>query len=195
MLSYKEAKAIADEVFHALKPHCSKIEIAGSIRREKQEGIKDVEIVCLPNVVQLGQFALFSSSNAFSQTDVSTEFRIAVSSLGVALKGKPGGKYMKIELTGGFNLDLFMPSDFDYYRQLAIRTGSADFVRNNISGGWSKKGWCGSDLGLMRKEDCLKKANSWKCINPNGELPPVWTSEQDFFEWLNLKWVEPKYRI
>lgn len=195
MMEYIEAKKLADRLLSELQPHCEKIDIAGSIRREKQSRIKDVELVCIPNRMQLGQFALFGNTQASAKSDVSSEFRIAVAKLGTVAMGKPDGKYMKIELPEGVNLDLFMPSDFDYYRQLAIRTGSADFSKNMLAVGWSKIGWCGSDLGLRRKEDCIRVINGWKCTNQKAELPPVWTSEREFFQWLGLEWVEPKDRI
>lgn len=42
--AYAEAHSIALAVLELLRPHCIRIEIAGSIRREKPE-VKDIEIV------------------------------------------------------------------------------------------------------------------------------------------------------
>lgn len=42
-----EAKTIALEIYELLKPHCERIKIAGSIRREKAF-VNDIEIVCIP---------------------------------------------------------------------------------------------------------------------------------------------------
>lgn len=50
------AKKIADTVVELLKPHCIRIEIAGSIRREK-EICGDVEIVAIPKPYDTGLFA------------------------------------------------------------------------------------------------------------------------------------------
>ena len=66
------------------------------------------------------------------------------------------GKYMQIKLRENIILDLFMPDDFDYYRQYAIRTGSADYAAKIIATGWKKKGWCGSDKGLRKISDCVE---------------------------------------
>ncbi|GAI67167.1 unnamed protein product [marine sediment metagenome] len=50
-----EALRVADEVYHRLKPHCGKIVVAGSIRRQKDE-IRDIDIVLIPaNPGQLSQ--------------------------------------------------------------------------------------------------------------------------------------------
>jgi len=96
-------------------------------------------------------------------------------------------------------LDLFLPQARDYYRQYAIRTGSRYFSHNVIAMAWLAQGWCGSDMGLRRQDDCERhkdKAgkNSWTCINKNGELPPVWDSEEAFFDWIKVKFVHPVKR-
>lgn len=96
-----------------------------------------------------------------------------------------------------------MPDDFDFYRQFAIRTGSADWTAKYIAGGWKAIGWCGSDAGLRLQSECVSKTSdtdgkkSWKCIVAKSEqtLPPHWDSEKSFFDWLKIKYVEPKYRI
>ena len=44
----KEAQAIANEVFYQIVPHCKRIEVAGSIRRQKAE-VNDIDIVLIPN--------------------------------------------------------------------------------------------------------------------------------------------------
>ncbi len=43
-----EALRVANEVYYRLKPHCEKIMVAGSIRRQKPE-VKDVDIVLIPS--------------------------------------------------------------------------------------------------------------------------------------------------
>ena len=97
------------------------------------------------------------------------------------------------------NLDLFIPDDFDYYRQYAIRTGSDDYAAKVIATGWKKKGWCGSDKGLRKISDCIETKtpdgkSKWKCVKANAELPPVWQSEEQFFEWLGIKYLPPNRR-
>ncbi|GAJ04318.1 unnamed protein product, partial [marine sediment metagenome] len=46
---------LADEVMERLRPFCSKIEVVGSVRRQKAE-VKDIDIVLIPaNPGQLSQ--------------------------------------------------------------------------------------------------------------------------------------------
>jgi hypothetical protein len=103
---------------------------------------------------------------------------------------------MQLKLRGKdtINLDLFMPQPDDYYRQYAIRTGSADYSKNVIANGWLKKGWCGTDEGLRLQYDCCKAASGWKITRKEGQKPPVWESEEIFFEWLGVQWMEPWLR-
>jgi len=48
LMDLEKAKAIADEVVRRLGPYCTKIEVAGSIRRRKP-WVKDVDIVLIPS--------------------------------------------------------------------------------------------------------------------------------------------------
>lgn len=190
------AKKIVIDICYKLQPYCDKINIAGSIRRGKSE-VKDAEIVCQPKLVESGQADLFGAG----KMDMIPHdgFYQEVYGLGKIIKGMMTGKYMQIQLQNDFKLDLFMPDSFDYYRQYAIRTGSADYVAKVIAGGWKKKGWCGSDKGLRKIGDCLETKtpdgkSKWKCINENAELPPVWENETDFFKWLGVDFLPPQAR-
>ena len=196
-MKLEEARNIAIDIWKLLKPHCDIIKIAGSIRREKPE-VKDVEIVSLPKTADVKD--LFG--NVIGKQRIS-EWRQAVESLGSPVKGSSSGKYMQIQLkSDDIVLDLFMPDDFDYWRQFAIRTGSADWAARYIAGGWKAIGWCGSNAGLRLRSECVSKTSetvgkkSWKCVVAKDKqtLPPNWESEEQFFEWIKLKWVEPKFR-
>jgi DNA polymerase/3'-5' exonuclease PolX len=192
------ATHIAINISERLWPYASKLNIAGSIRREKPE-VKDIEIVCLPRYIEGGQVQMFSTDTP--SLVLSPGFCMEVKMLGKVIKGKPDGRYMQIELPQGINLDLFMPEADDYYRQFAIRTGSADYAQRTIARGWNRIGWCGSDVGLRKIEDCDEicegssgKRVGWKCNNPHAERPPVWQSEKDFFDWIQVPYIMPKLR-
>jgi DNA polymerase/3'-5' exonuclease PolX len=183
-----------------LAPHCDRIHLAGSIRRERPE-VKDIEIVCSPKKeLKVDTAVLFDEGTL----RVSVDFLHALSTITrEVIKGNPEGRYMQIktksQICPGIQLDLFIPASQDYYRQLVIRTGSAEYVANEIASAWVRNGWVGAgEHGLRRKEDCERvisgDSKKWKLINPDGERPPAWTSEQDFYQWLGLKWISPVYR-
>jgi DNA polymerase/3'-5' exonuclease PolX len=197
-MELRKALYIAGQVVDALAPHCDIINVAGSCRREKPE-VKDIEIVALPKVVTGKD--LFGSDVANAR---SPQFKATAFGLGTVNKGRFDGRYMQIEMktsAGPINLDLFMPEAEDYYRQFAIRTGSAEWTARVIAGGWKLKGWCGTDQGLRLQSECHGERGPdhkmhWKCITAKSEqtLPPVWKSEEEFFKWLGIAWTLPKYR-
>lgn len=198
-MDLKNAQLAASIIVKKLSPLCTKLDIGGSISRECDK-VKDIEIVLRPKVIAVSGNNLFEEGEEVLQ--VSEEFKRVLASFGKRNRGRSTGKNVKIEHygpSGPINLDIYIPDEHDYFRQLAIRTGSAEFVRRYIASGWRKIGWCGSDKGLRKIEDCRGEKTTqntikWFCINPNAELPPVWTSEKEFFNWLGLKWIEPKRR-
>jgi DNA polymerase/3'-5' exonuclease PolX len=195
-MHYNSAIIIANQTFTKLQPHCAIIHIAGSIRRQAVE-VGDIEIVCIPKVDVTEIKDLFG--NILVTEESAHGFENAVASLGNVIKGKPTGRYMQIALHEGINLDLFMPEPADYFRQLAIRTGSADYSYKVIARSWRKLGWVGTSDGLRRASECVEKKNGeksyWKCTVSNPTLPPIWNSEHEFFEWLETPFLEPKYRF
>lgn len=170
---------IASDLIKVLKPYCSRIEIAGSIRRKRAE-VKDIEIVLarIPSMLY--------------------EFKTVIDRY-ASVKGDATGKYtqrlIKIDERGNrIYADIFMPLAEDYFRQLAIRTGPADFSHRVIAAGWNRKGWVGTDRGLRRESECERSGDKWICKAMDPTLPPLWNSEAEFFKWLGLKYLEPEER-
>lgn len=186
-MTLSEATDHANAVIAKLKPFSEIILIAGSIRREKPEP-GDIEIVALPCRVR--------STDLFGGETFSThpEWIKTVNGLGKIIKGKPDGRYIQIELQPEILLDLFMPVKSDFYRQFAIRTGSADYSGKVIASAWVRNGWVGTQNGLRRRNDCRKDSNVWVVVNTAGEKPPCWQTEKEFFEWIKVEWKEPKDR-
>lgn len=190
-----KANKIANRICEILQPNCDKVDIAGSIRRGKEE-VKDIEIIALPKLV-LATTDLFGDSiyyPAYSFVTCLQQFTSEV------IKGNPQGRYMQIKLVGlDILLDLFLPQRNDYYRQLVIRTGNANYVRHIIASSWLKKGWVGTENGLRLMDECDGKKTSdgkmiWTCNTTTPTLPPVWNSEYEFYEFLNIEYLEPKER-
>lgn len=156
-MNIDKAEKIAKKYAELLKPFCSRIEIAGSIRRRKPE-VKDIEIVIIRSGKTLFQFCAF------------------IETLRV-IKGEPTGKYLKINLEEGIDLDLFMcfPDNWGYI--FAIRTGSADFSHYVLANAWVKAGYKGDD-GYLTK---------------NGKKIII-KEEKDLFDLLKLNYVHPENR-
>jgi len=195
-MELNKAQKMAVEICMRLQPFTDKINIAGSIRRKKPE-VKDIEIVCMPKQIIVEDEDLFGTKRDNNHIDVG--FISTVDSLGRIEKGKPTGRYCKIVLSEGINLDLFLPDPDDYYRQYAIRTGSADYSFKVIATGWRKLGWVGSDIGLRPEKDCIETKgpdgkSKWQCVRNKNNTPPIWKSEQEFFEWIKVPFLKPELR-
>ena len=119
MMKIDEAKKIAKKYLNLLKPYCWRIEIAGSIRREKSE-VKDIEIVAIP-------LDLVGFSNEVNKLE--------------KVKGNPTGKYTQRILPEGIKLDLFMANIRNWGLIFAIRTGSARYSHEILACGWVKRGY------------------------------------------------------
>ncbi|MBC7428906.1 MAG: hypothetical protein H7336_09865 [Bacteriovorax sp.] len=190
-MQHLQASNIAIALCYQLQPYCSKINIAGSIRRKKAE-VGDIEIVCTPNKIKVGQVSLFGGS---TEKVSCKEFHDVVTTFGVIELGNPDGRQMKILLPQGIKLDLFMPQEPDYFRIYAIRTGSSLFSSMVLASSWKRNGWCGTDQGLRKIIDCIQVGdNKWKVLNTAGQRPPFWASEEEFFEWLGVKYLHPCLR-
>jgi len=119
------ALAIAERVRAELAPHCVRIEIAGSIRRRKQD-VGDVEIVAVPKPYETG---LFESGIA----TVVNKWR--------KVRGELPCKYTQRMLPEGIALDLFFATLDNWGLIYAIRTGPADYSHRVLAHGWVRNGY------------------------------------------------------
>lgn len=150
-MPYIEAKKIADSIVDLLKPHCERIEIAGSIRREKSV-IGDIEIVAIPKPFETG---LFESGIA---TIVNKWQKV---------KGELPCKYTQRILPEGIKLDLFFAEYENWGLIFAIRTGSADYSHKILASGWVKAGYQSRDGYLWHGRDkynCREEIDLFKRI-------------------------------
>ncbi len=163
-LTYIEAKAMADDIVGLLKPHCIRIEIAGSIRRKKSI-IGDIEIVCIPKPYQTGLFedGIASVVNKWTKVKGELEYQKC--------------KYTQRILQSGIKLDLFFAEPENFGGIFLIRTGDWQF---------SKK-FMGTYLpqnGYKYEDDYLKY---------NGKIIPIY-DEIELFKRANKEYIEPEYR-
>ena len=102
MLTIQKAKALSDEIVKRLEPYCQKIQVAGSIRREKPT-VHDIDIVLI----------------ASDMEGIHKE----LAGLGELRKDRP-----KIECVEykGVSVDLYFATPRTWATLLLVRTGSRD---------------------------------------------------------------------
>jgi DNA polymerase/3'-5' exonuclease PolX len=176
-MKLEDARAIAESIEALLKPATHRIQIAGSIRREKSE-VKDIEYVAL-----------------VSDWD---ELYTRIGRIGYTIKpgtpevipweGKRDAKYIRIMTHEDIKIDLFVASEDNWGPLLTMRTGSA-------SGGDGKP-FSGFVPALFQR---------WKKISGGGRMigcmptypdgtSVVCREEEDFFNLLGMNVPPPQLR-
>lgn len=161
---YAEVYKVAQKVLEELKPHCSRIEIAGSLRRKKSE-VGDIEIVAIPLPYTTGMFesGIASVVNKWEKVKGELEYGIT--------------KYTQRILPEDIKLDLFFAEEKNWGSIFAIRTGSADYSHKVLAKGWVRQGFKSEGGYLYR----------------NGEKYEV-REEEDLFRLIGIPYVEPEDR-
>ena len=115
-MELERAKNIADEVIKRLSPYCKRIEVAGSVRRQKPV-VNDVDIVLIPSDL----------------------WNLSHEVMGLGPSKVSGDKLKRINYNG-VHIDLYLADDKTWATLLLIRTGSKE---NNIRLATlaKKKGW------------------------------------------------------
>lgn len=173
-----EAESIANKVRDHISPSMDRVEVAGSIRRRK-EVVGDIEICGIP--------------------DDRTKLIALLGDLGQHIKpGVPGAipwipkveaKYLRVRLTEGMNLDVFLGTPQNWGGLYMMRTGSGASPDGNAFHGFIPGifGRFKKLSGGGRMTDCMPTM-------PTGEQ--LWIpEEQDFFDILEMNFVPPQERI
>ena len=163
-----EALNIATNIVTELGPYCERIEIAGSIRRQRPT-IGDIEIVCVPTPYLATP--LFRSGIAL----VVEQWEL--------VRGELPCRYTQRLHPSGMKLDLFMPDPRGFGLQLAIRTGSADWCRRVLAPAWVRAGYR-SENGILHHVVDEDYTDNW-------DTSVSTRTERELFELIGLSWVKP----
>lgn len=167
-MKYEEAIKIANDKLEQLRPHCERIQIAGSLLR-KCKTVGDIEIVAIPKPYETGMFASGIVKVCDQWKCVKGNFHNE--------KSKKT-RYTQRILPEGIKLDLFLCDPVNWGYILAIRTGSAEFSKK-LSQTWKRKGFYGKDGYLHR--------------SVTDKLIPV-HEEIDLFKLIGIEYVKPEDR-
>jgi len=177
-VNYIIAKKQADEVVYALAPYCSRIEIAGSIRREKQDDIKDIEVVCISKRLAptFGGKPVLPLHHRLDVLRLDGIVRPRLDKLG----REAWGLKFRRALWNDTPLDIFIVTPETWGVLFAIRTGNADFSHLLVSPR--------SIGGAMPDGYFVKEGRLY------GDGLIETPEEESFFSALGLDWIEPRNR-
>jgi DNA polymerase/3'-5' exonuclease PolX len=194
MMDHAQALRLAIGLRLALEPGCTRIEIAGSVRRLKPEP-HDLEIVAIPKIEEREARDLFGGQVGVHRVNV---FEIVLAELLARgewefdpLLKRNGPKYKRLRhVASGMCCDVFLATPAGWGGALAIRTGPADFSQGLVTLARRQRKHVADGYlvhGHMKAEGGCPKGSSCPLIIPTLE-------ELDFLGALGLPWCEPRDR-
>lgn len=173
-IELSEARIIANKVRAHVCPAMDRIEIAGSIRREKPV-VGDIELVSL--VADREKLLQLIS-------DVGQTIKPSVPGI-IPWAPKPDSRYIRVRLAEGINLDLFLARPDNWGGVFLMRTGSAAGSDGNAFNGFVP-----GMFSRFKKLSGGGRMTEVMPTMPDGTQLPV-TEEQDFFDLLEMDFVPP----
>jgi len=170
-MELKKARAIAEELKALLRRACHRIEVAGSIRRQKPE-VGDIELLCIPRVV-----------DGADQLDKVVKTLVAQGQLDYRLNklGRrtygPKNKLM-VHVPSGIGVDIFTTDEDCWRVSLVVRTGG-EITNKRIATAALRKGW-------------HFRAYGDGFDTPDGHIRCY--SEREVFEAVGLPYLPPEKR-
>lgn len=178
-LSLFPARKLADKIVKVLAPACERIEIAGSIRRQKPV-VGDIEIVCVP--IMDVKTNLFNEVVSEEPLLLNRLLADLLSSKRILPPTKNGEKFKQfgVPAVEGLTVDLFITTPEKWGVIFAIRTGGADFSRKMVT----KKQYG----GYLPDSLVVSEGRVYR-----GGIALPTPEESDFFDILG-EWVPPQDR-
>ena len=191
------ARAIAESLACAMRPWCDRVEIAGSIRREKPE-VGDIEIVAIARWdKRFGDPANpdlfmgpepYNCLHSWATITAGFDFNLRWIKPGtseiIEWPLQPKGKYWRGYLSDAdMKLDLFLANADNFGAIYLIRTGDADFSREIVTHA--------NDVGYKFEKGRLLQLTQGGLYEQPVETP----DEETVFARLGLTYVPPKERI
>ncbi|MBA7634670.1 hypothetical protein ES703_42260 [subsurface metagenome] len=169
-MELEKAKGIAENLKSRLAPVCEKIEVAGSIRRQKPE-VGDIELLCIPRYVA-----------GVDQLDREIGALMIQGILGFRLNKRGsriyGPKNKLLVHINGIGVDIFSTDEECWPVALVVRTGGKE-TNKRIATAALRKGWRFHAYGSGFS-------------TPHGEI--VCRSEREVFEAVGLPFQRSEER-
>lgn len=182
-----DAIAVARALVSVLAPCCSKIMVAGSLRRRKAE-VGDVEILYVPNVVALPDKGdLFAVAKPANAADYALDLLLEHGSLAKRPNSRGSTAWgeknkLAVHLESGIPVDLFAANHDNWWNLVVCRTGgrlsNLQVCAGAIAAGWK---WNPYGEGFSRPNP---ERPGWLLIKPVS-------SEAEVFQFAGLDYLEP----
>lgn len=173
-----QARGIAQDIISHVRPSMDRIEVAGSIRRQKPI-VGDIELVALPKDRER-MVELLSDVGQFIKPGVPGA---------IPWDPNPDAKYLRMRLPSGANLDVFITSELNWGGLYLMRTGGAVGPDGNAF-----TGFVPGMFARWKKMSGGGRMTGGQPTTLDGQLLPL-REEQDFFNLLEMDFVPPEERV
>jgi len=189
-MNLSKARAHAETIRAAFAPACARIEIAGSVRREKADEIKDVELLMIP-APHRPMFGKFGAPILWLMDDL-LEQGILRKRMDKAGRAAWGSLYQRAWWKIGdatVPLDLFSCEPGNWGAMLALRTGPDDFSHRLVT----PRRFGGAMPENLRQEDGWLRRGGGRITEVVEEKVDT-PEESDYFSALGLPMLPPSER-
>jgi len=181
MATLRDAELVALMVQRWLSEACERIEVAGSVRRKKEE-VKDIEMVYIPKVV-LGQATLFGEASMVPAMEERLQELVRAQKLmWDKVTPRHGERYQRlIHVSSGMVVELFRADQDNWGAIMMLRTGPEDYSKMLVSHSWRN--------GVMPVDMAQRDGYLWR----RGMKVSVPT-EVDYCNEIGIPWWPPEAR-
>lgn len=170
-MELEKAKVIAEKIKAVLESSCERVEIAGSIRRQKPD-VGDIELLVIPKYIA-GVDMLDAKIKTLIHFDM---LGYRLNKLGSKVYG-PKNKLL-VHLPSGIGVDIFSTTEDEWPVSLVVRTGGKS---------------TNQEIATRALERGMKfRAYGDGFDTPDGHLPC--RSEQEVFQAVGLRYLAPEER-
>lgn len=204
-MNLAQAELIARALVAELEPYTERLEVAGSVRRQKAD-VKDIELVAIPRYEEresVGQAGLFGETPPPTQVNLLHQALTALDAEGDRVQTiKPGthnivrwplnpdGRYWRLWLPKpALKVDLFVCNAETWGLNLMIRTGSGVGPDGN-----PQHGFAPAMLARWKQVSGGGFSHEAQLRTPAGATIRT-PEEQDVFDAIKVRWVPPSQRV
>jgi len=169
---------IAQDFIRQISASCARIEIVGSLRRQKI-GVNDIDLLVMPRFIQMEDETLFGGPYQENQLDKVLSQLCLSRDLELDANGSKVKRFLKTVDGDTIPIDLYIAAEQTWWTLLLIRTGSR---QHNIK--------------LARRAMELEmhlKADGSGLLTRSGSIITV-CSEEEIFQQLKLEYRAPEDR-
>jgi DNA polymerase/3'-5' exonuclease PolX len=178
MLPSTFALDIANDFIRQICASCDRIEIVGSLRRQKM-GVNDIDLLVIPRFIQVQDETLFGGPYQENQLDKQLSQLCLSHDMELDANGAKVKRFLKTVDGDTIPIDLYVATEQTWWTLLLIRTGSR---QHNIK--------------LARRAMELQmhlKADGSGLVTSTGRIISV-GSEEEIFQNLKLEYRRPEDR-